>query len=104
MGEVEDGMDAPRLFEGTTRHIFFVAAVARFFLAFLPANAGEAARLSEALISRARLVWDLARRPARPCGEPSAATEDAAKRDERAMVTRCMAKPAIKREMMSPLM
>jgi len=86
-------MDEPRLFLELTRHNFFVAPAARFFLILLPASAGEAARLSDVLISRARLLWArFTRRLARPCGEPSAATEDAARRDERAIVVRYMAK------------
>jgi hypothetical protein len=61
-------------------------------LKLFPIKGGEAARLSDALISRARLLWDLARRPVRSCGEPKAATDDAASRDERATVARYMAR------------
>jgi hypothetical protein len=95
-GEVDSALDAPRDF---TRHNFFVAAVARFLLTLFPANAGETARLSDVLISRARLEWDLASRPARWCGEPSAATEEAAKRDERAIAARCMTRRQREKEL-----
>lgn len=87
---VGESMDAPRGFVGLTRHNFFVAVGTRFFWTIFPANTGAAARLSDVLISRAKLRWVFARRPAKSCGEPSAATEDAAMKDERAIVARYM--------------
>jgi hypothetical protein len=48
----------------------------------------KVALLSDILISRARLVCTFEKRLARSCGEPSAATEDAASRYEKVMVTR----------------
>jgi len=87
-GEVGESVDALRLLVGFTRHHCFVVAAARFLLNHLSASAGKVARLSDILISRARLVCTFAKRPARSCGEPSAATEDAASRYEKVTVVR----------------
>ena len=87
-GEVGESADALRPLVGLTRHHCFVGAAARFLLNHLSGSAGRAARLSDILISRARSLCIFARRPARSCGEPSAATEEAASRYEKVTVTR----------------
>lgn len=86
-GEVRESVDALRAFVGFTRHHCFVVVAARF-LNHLSARAGKDARSSDILMSRARSPCAFARRPARSCGEPSAATEDAAKRYEKVIATR----------------
>jgi len=86
-GEVSESVDVLKAFAGFTRHHCFVVMAARL-LNHLLASAGKAARLSDSLMSRARAPCAFARRPARSCGEPSAATEDAARRYEKTTVTR----------------
>jgi len=90
-GDVGNSVDAPRRLVGLTRQNCFVVA-ARFFLFLTPLSAitGEAARMNDVLISRARLLWVFASRPARSCGGRSAATEDATSRDEKVMGARYM--------------
>lgn len=86
-GEVSESVDPLKAFAGFTRHHCFVVTVARL-LNHLSASAGKAARLSDSLMSRARSPCAFASRPARSCGEPSAATEDAARRYEKVKATR----------------